>query len=375
MSLWEVALTAFVPLITMVNPLAVIPPFLALTDGPLRTKRGEVAFVAGLGTIGFLVFFLLAGNFVFRFFGITLPAFQIMGGIVFFTNALRTLVDDDRRFRNLRPKGPEEVALAPLNADPATVAIVPLAIPMLCGPGAITSTMLLVNLYPGLDAAPRDHRRDRCGRGDRLDRARRRDADLARHGGAGADGLHQGHGPPARRDRRAIRPQRDQAGDGRDHERGGIGAFSVLRSPFSVLRSSFSVLRSPFSVLRSLFALRSPFFVLRPSLSVLRCPRRFPFIPVDRRMSEPGSGDTMRRRWRLTTVSRPSHPPAAVLPMCCRFAARPTEAEGNRRDDSDSTRERVRRLVVSREALSHDRTRRRGDRPRRRDRGGRSCPW
>ena len=151
---WEVSLTAFVALITMVNPLAVIPPYLTLTDGSLRTKRMEVAFIAGLGTIGFLTFFLLAGNYVFRFFGITLPAFQIMGGIIFFTNALRTLVDDDRRFRNLRPKGPEEAGVGIVDdahADPIAVAIVPLSIPMLCGPGAITSTMLLVNLYPEIE--------------------------------------------------------------------------------------------------------------------------------------------------------------------------------------------------------------------------------
>lgn len=154
MPLWEVTLTAFVALITMVNPLAVIPPFLALTDGALRRHRREVALIAGFGAMGFLLFFLLAGNFVFRFFGITLPAFQIMGGIIFFTNALRTLVDDDRRFRNLRPRGPEEVAVDPVegdHADPVGTAIVPLAIPMLCGPGAITSTMLLVNLYPGIE--------------------------------------------------------------------------------------------------------------------------------------------------------------------------------------------------------------------------------
>ena len=151
MSLLEVALTAFVPLMTMVNPLTIIPPFLALTDGPLRSKRREVAFFAGLGTIFFLIFFLFAGNFIFQFFGITLPAFQIMGGIIFFTNALRTLMDDDRRFRNLKPRDAEELDVEPSAADPISVAVVPLAIPMLVGPGAITSTMLLVNLYPEIE--------------------------------------------------------------------------------------------------------------------------------------------------------------------------------------------------------------------------------
>ena len=152
--LWNISLTAFAALITMVNPLAVIPQYLALTDGALREKRSEVALIAGVGVMSVLTMFLFAGDYIFRFFGITLPAFQIMGGIIFFTNAVRTLVDDDRRFRNLRLRGPEEVEVEPvqaMNADPIAVAIVPISIPILCGPGAITSTMLLVNLYPELE--------------------------------------------------------------------------------------------------------------------------------------------------------------------------------------------------------------------------------
>jgi multiple antibiotic resistance protein len=90
---------------------------------------------------------------VFKFFGITVPAFQIMGGIIFFTNALRTLIEtDDRRAYNIG--GEKRVAdgdTEKADIDPASIAVVPLAIPMLSGPGAITSTMLLVNLYPRID--------------------------------------------------------------------------------------------------------------------------------------------------------------------------------------------------------------------------------
>lgn len=152
MTLWKVALTAFATLIAMVNPLAVIPQFLLLTEGPLMKRRREVALIAGLGTMAMLNLFLFAGDFIFRFFGITIAAFQIMGGIVFSSGALRTLSADDRKVRRVEPPN-EDVPSGPVehHADPLSVAIVPLSIPILAGPGAITSTMVLVNLYPSIE--------------------------------------------------------------------------------------------------------------------------------------------------------------------------------------------------------------------------------
>jgi multiple antibiotic resistance protein len=77
------------------------------------------------------------------------PAFQIMGGILFLTNALRTLVADDRRAYNVGgEKRMEDHDVEKAEIDPTSIAIVPLAVPMLSGPGAITSVMVLVNLYP-----------------------------------------------------------------------------------------------------------------------------------------------------------------------------------------------------------------------------------
>src|SRR3954470_9811942 len=97
MPLSKVVILSFIAIITMVNPLAVIPSFVALTGGISRRARANVAFVAGIACIVVLTVFLLAGNYVFKFFGITVPAFQIMGGVLFLTNAMRTLVDDERR--------------------------------------------------------------------------------------------------------------------------------------------------------------------------------------------------------------------------------------------------------------------------------------
>ena len=98
-----------------------------------------------------LTVFLLAGNYVFHFFGITVPAFQIMGGVLFLTTALRALVTDDRRAFNVGgDKRIEDSDVQKKEIDPTSIAIVPIAVPMLSGPGAITSVMVLVNLYPSI---------------------------------------------------------------------------------------------------------------------------------------------------------------------------------------------------------------------------------
>lgn len=153
MPLPKVVLLSFITLVTMVNPLAVIPSFVALTQDVSRAGRARVALVASMACIVVLTAFLVAGNWVFKFFGITVPAFQIMGGVIFFTNALRTLVqEDERRAYNIGgAKRMEDRDVEKAEIDPSSVAVVPLAIPMLSGPGAITSTMLLVNLYPRFD--------------------------------------------------------------------------------------------------------------------------------------------------------------------------------------------------------------------------------
>jgi len=153
MPLSKVLLVSFITLVTMVNPLAVVPSFIALTDGVSRSGRARVALVASVACIAVLALFLLAGNWVFQFFGITVPAFQIMGGVIFFTNALRTLVEpDERRVFNIGgEKRMQDRDVERAEIDPTSIAVVPLAVPMLSGPGAITSTMLLVNLYPRYD--------------------------------------------------------------------------------------------------------------------------------------------------------------------------------------------------------------------------------
>jgi MarC family membrane protein len=150
MPLSDVFLLSFTALITMVNPLAVIPSFVALTEGESRSIRTRVALVAALACIVVLTVFLLAGNYVFKLFGITVPAFQIMGGIIFLVNSMRTLLSEDRRVYDVGgARRIEEIDVVKAEMDPSSIAVVPLAVPMLSGPGAITTVMVLVNLYRG----------------------------------------------------------------------------------------------------------------------------------------------------------------------------------------------------------------------------------
>ena len=148
----EVAILSFTALITMVNPLSVIPAFVTLTEHTTRRARASVALIASLSSVLVLIVFLLAGNYVFSIFGITVPAFQIMGGIIFLTNALNTLVHDDRRgFDTGGTKRMEDIDVERAEIDATSIAVVPLGTPMLSGPGSITSVMVLVNLYRGVE--------------------------------------------------------------------------------------------------------------------------------------------------------------------------------------------------------------------------------
>ncbi len=125
----QFTLLAATSLFTVVNPFSAAPLFVSLT-GTLPTKqRKRAAKKACLAATITLLVFAGAGTILFRFFGITTPAFQITGGILFVLMSIRVL------------QGRPEVEDAESQAqDPS---IVPLAIPILAGPGAITTVVVL----------------------------------------------------------------------------------------------------------------------------------------------------------------------------------------------------------------------------------------
>lgn len=126
----------------LVDPFAALPTFLAVTAGADRQRRKLIARKASLTAFVLLTAFALAGQFIFRVFGITLPAFEIAGGIILLLIGLDML---NARRSPTQETGPEaEAAAAKEDAG-----IVPLGIPMLAGPGSITSVMVLVGQAQG----------------------------------------------------------------------------------------------------------------------------------------------------------------------------------------------------------------------------------
>jgi len=123
----------------LVDPFAAMPTFIAITAGSDAARRKRVARKASLTALIFLSIFAVAGRYIFMMFGITLPAFEIAGGVILLLIGLDML--EARRSPTQETSGDTEAAVAK-DADDA--GIVPLGIPMLAGPGAIASVMVLV---------------------------------------------------------------------------------------------------------------------------------------------------------------------------------------------------------------------------------------
>lgn len=134
-SLFQFGLTAFVTLIVVVDPFGVVPIFTVLTAAMGRAQRQAVLTRSVVVACAVTLFFLLVGRAALSFLGVTVPAFAISGGILLFATALPMLFGQ-------RPglQGPEAGETPPVGDD---VSIFPLAIPLLAGPGVVTSILLL----------------------------------------------------------------------------------------------------------------------------------------------------------------------------------------------------------------------------------------
>jgi multiple antibiotic resistance protein len=121
----------------LVDPFAALPTFLAVTEGNDASQRRKTAWKASLTALVVLSGFAIAGQYIFRMFGITLPAFEIAGGIILLLIGLDMLAAK----RSPTQESAAETTEAAAKED---AGIVPLGIPMLAGPGAITSVMVLV---------------------------------------------------------------------------------------------------------------------------------------------------------------------------------------------------------------------------------------
>lgn len=130
------AVVAIPSLLVIINPLMVTSVFITLTGAyPPEAKR-KVARKTSIIAFSVLLAFAVSGSLLFKFFSITVGAFQIAGGIILFSVAMGMLHAQEPRMKQT----PEELEEAMGRDD---IAVVPLAIPMVSGPGAITTVIML----------------------------------------------------------------------------------------------------------------------------------------------------------------------------------------------------------------------------------------
>jgi multiple antibiotic resistance protein len=131
------ALLCLTSLLAIINPLSAAPMYLALTDGYTPEHQRRTLRSAMLTSFLVLVVFALLGGTIFQLFGITLNAFRIAGGLIFFGIGMDML-----QARRSRVKSTEEEEKEAATKE--EVGVTPLGIPMITGPGAITTVMVLM---------------------------------------------------------------------------------------------------------------------------------------------------------------------------------------------------------------------------------------
>ena len=139
-------LSAIVTLFVTIDPAGLAPIFVVLTNGRTRTERNAIALRATIVAGAVLVGFALVGEPLIGFLGISLPAFRIAGGLLLFVIAFEMVFGR----RSERKSVAAQTAVE--RDDPPHVAVFPLAIPLIAGPGAISATILLASRAPAATA-------------------------------------------------------------------------------------------------------------------------------------------------------------------------------------------------------------------------------
>ena len=131
-------LTSLAAVFFIVDPFAATPAFLAMTASYDRARRKQMAKRAAVTCFVLLSVFATVGKYIFRIFGITLPAFKLAGAVLLSLVALDMLQARRSRTRET----PEEQSEASATED---IGIIPMGIPMLAGPGSLSTVMVLVS--------------------------------------------------------------------------------------------------------------------------------------------------------------------------------------------------------------------------------------
>jgi multiple antibiotic resistance protein len=139
----EFAVSTFVTLLIIIDPLTVAPIFLGLTRFASAEHKRSIALRGTAIAGGILLIFALVGDWLLRMVGIGLPAFRIAGGVLLFLIAVDMVLARQSGIRSTTPPENEEAG------HKEDISVFPLAIPLIAGPGAMTSVMLLMGRASG----------------------------------------------------------------------------------------------------------------------------------------------------------------------------------------------------------------------------------
>jgi multiple antibiotic resistance protein len=149
MSITAFLLLSFSSLFAVIDPLGVIPFFSGLTSGMDRRQKRKVLVKSLITAFFVLLVFIVVGHQLLELFGITLNAFRIAGGVIFFGIGLDMLQSKPQRWRTGIGKAyAKDMALSEDDEEDDDPSITPLAIPMIAGPGSITTVMMLTPQAP-----------------------------------------------------------------------------------------------------------------------------------------------------------------------------------------------------------------------------------
>ncbi|MDD2305054.1 MAG: MarC family protein [Prolixibacteraceae bacterium] len=128
-------LLCFTSFFTLINPLSTMPVFMTMTAGLSEKERTHTARKASIVALITIIIFALSGQLLFKFFGISVNSFRVVGGVIFFIMGMDML---QARLGQVKIKDSE------VKTYVNDISVTPLAIPMICGPGAITNSIVLM---------------------------------------------------------------------------------------------------------------------------------------------------------------------------------------------------------------------------------------
>ena len=149
MSTTAFLILSFSSLFAVIDPLGVIPFFSGLTSGMDQRKKRKTLIKALITAFFVLMVFTVVGHQVLSLFGITVEAFRIAGGVIFFGIGLDMLQSKPRRWHTgIGRAYAKDVELSEDDEEDDDPSVTPLAIPMIAGPGSITTVMVLTPQAP-----------------------------------------------------------------------------------------------------------------------------------------------------------------------------------------------------------------------------------